>query len=162
MSLTKSFKAPFTSLVIDQRGLLSFVWTQFFSLISSALAYLGEEMYFDLVNNQSSAVNIDRMFFDKGLVSAGFVEYLIQRVTSTTNRIQLGILRVTYNPDTDLWSLAEYGTSGPDSAGITFSITSTGQIQYVSSNLGGTQEISRIVFRMRTIQAKSSTYSRLS
>lgn len=147
--------------MVGLNGLISSLWNQFFVVVSNVLQYVGEEQTFALVNNQSSAANIDQLVFDKNYVSAAFVEYLIQRVTSSTSLIQIGILRITYNPDTDSWAIGEYGTSGPSSAGITFSITSTGQVRYTSSNLAGTQEISRIAFRIRPIQAKHPSYSRL-
>lgn len=157
----KSFKAPFEAVLINAGGLLSSAWTQFFVVISNVLQYVGEEQTFPLANNQSVAADIEPLKLDKSYTSAAFIEYLIQRITSSTNRIQAGILRATYNPDTATWAIAEYGTSGPDASGITFSITSTGQVQYTSSNLAGTGEISRIAFRVKPIQAKHPSYSRL-
>lgn len=155
-----SFKPPFQSILVDAKGLLSSVWLQFFQFITNVLQYVGEEIPFELVNNQSSAANITPLTLDKSYVSAAFVEYLIQRITSSTAVVTAGMLRITYNPDTNAWALAEYGTAGPSSSGVTFSITSAGQVQYTSSNLAGTQEISRIVYRMRPIAAKHYTYSR--
>lgn len=157
----KSYKAPFESALVDIGGKISSVWLQFFVLISNALSYLSEEISFKIVNNTAVAAEITGLSFDKRFISAAYVDYLIQRITSSTSKVQLGILRVTYNPDTDAWSQAEYGTSGPDAAGITFSITSDGQMKYTSSNLAGTEEISRIVFRIRSMQAKHSSYSKV-
>ncbi len=158
---TKAPTAPISDVLTDDQGRLSRVWHSFFSRISDALAYLGQEKIFPLVNNQGSAASITDLKFDFKYTSAAFVEYLIQRVTTTTVKLQAGIKMAVYNPDTGAWTLAEYGTSGPDAAGITFSITTLGQVQYTSSNLGGTEEISRIVFRVRPLAGKSSIYSRV-
>ena len=147
--------------MVDVRGLISSLWNQFFVVVSNVLQYVGEEQVTALANNQVSAADIEGLVFDSQITSACFIEYLVQRVTSSTNKIQMGILRVSYNPDTAAWAIGEYGTSGPDASGITFSILSTGQVQYTSSNLAGTSEISRIAYRLRPIQAKHPTYSRL-
>jgi hypothetical protein len=156
-----SYKAPIMERMINASGALTQAWSGFMRLISDALTYLGRENSFALVNNTAVAANIEGLKFDYRYTSACFVEYLIQRVTSTTVKLQAGIKIVVFNPDTLGWTIAEYGTSGPDAAGITFTITATGQVQYTSTNLGGTEELSRIVWRQREIAAKSSLYSRV-
>jgi hypothetical protein len=147
--------------MINPTGALTQAWGGFMRLISEALAYLGQEYYFTLANNTAVAADIEGLKFDYHFASCAFVEYLIQRVTSTTVKLQAGIKIIVFNPDTLGWTIAEYGTSGPDASGITFSITTDGQVQYTSTNLGGTEEISRIIWRQREIVGKSSLYSRV-
>ena len=154
-----SNKAPFLREVVDETMRMTRVWQQWFRLVEDSVKYLGQEFNFALANNQSSAADIVGMVFDKSYTSFAVIEYVIQRVTSTTERVQSGCLHAVYRPDGLTWAIREYGTAGPDTSGITFSITSSGQVQYTSTNLGGTQEISRIVYRVRKIEAKSSIYS---
>lgn len=156
-----SFKAPFTEAMVDARGLLSRAWQQFFRKISDCLKFIGDEQFFDLVNNQVGAANITPLKFDKQYTSQAIIDYVVQRTTSTTELIQSGTKHAVYKPRANTWSLLEYGTSGPDASGITFSITSTGQIQYTSTNLGGTPSLSRIVMRIREIAGKSDLYSKV-
>ena len=157
----RSPTAPFTEKLINAQMYLTRSWVDFIRLVVDCLKYVGSEDQFELVNNQSGAADITPLKFDYSYTSAVFIEYVIQRVTSSTNAIQAGVKVVVYNPDSGAWTIAEYGTSTPAAAGITFSITSTGQVQYTSSNLAGTQEISRICFRKREIAAKSSIYSKV-
>lgn len=106
--------------------------------------------------------NIDAMKFNYKGVSQATVDFLIQRVTTSTGATELietGIFVVSYNPTSENWSLTMIGTPGPDDSGIDFTIDSEGQVQYVSTSITGTASISRINWRARTISAKHSSYS---
>lgn len=159
----QQFEVPFRDQVIDSAtNLLTVPWQKFFRLVQNIIEPLGYERFFDLTNNQSTAVDILGMSFNKARNSHAIVEYLIQRITSgggATEIISAGIFHAVYNPISEDWSLVTVGTPGPDSSGITFSITALGQVQYTSSNITGTALISKITFRSRTLSAKNSLYS---
>ena len=152
-----SSKAPFSSTLVDKLGNLSREWQQFFQLILNAIGYLGQEESFDLTNNTAVAANITPLIFDHQYTSQAMVDYFIQRVHSGTESNEDGTFRVRYNKRANNWTLS----NGPSGSGITLSITSAGQVQYTSSNIAGTVSISRIVFRVREMKAKHSTYSRV-
>jgi hypothetical protein len=154
-----SSKAPLNQPYLDASGLVSRAWQSFIRLIMDALDYIGQEDSFDLANNQALAASIPALKFDSGITSQAVIEYLIQRCTSGADTIQSGCLHCVYKPKTNTWTILEYGNPGPSSAGITFSITASGQVQYTSTNIASTV-ISRICFRVREIKAKHSTYSR--
>lgn len=156
-----SFKAPFTEALVDSKGILSRTWQQFFRKISDCLKFIGDEKVFQLVNNTAVAADIVPLSFDKQYTSLAVIDYCIQRVTSGVERTQSGTLHAVYRPGIPTWALREYGTAGPDVSGITFSITSTGQIQYTSTNLAGTEVLSRIFFRVRELAGKSDFYSKV-
>lgn len=139
---------------VDGQGVLTKAWYNFFRMIGDVIRYIGYEQVFVLVNNQAVVASIPGLKFDKSYTSAVFIEYFIQRI-HTAESAQTGVLIATYKALAGTWSIREYGTSGPDAAGITFTITTAGQVQYTSSNLAGTQVLSRIVFRTREIAAKA-------
>jgi len=161
-TLPQSFEVPYRDKVLDNEGLLTMPWEWFFRALWERLNPLGAERSFDLENNQGTAANIDGMKFKKNKVSQATIEYLVQRVTtggSATELVESGILIATYNPTSEDWNLHAVDENNPEDAGITFSITSDGQVQYTSSNVTGDASISRIVWRARTMGAKISTYS---
>lgn len=93
---------------------------------------------FTIANNQSSAADITGLLFNPTLFRAVKIEYAIYRQTNTANsaRAQMGQLRFVYNTQSATWFVSDDFT-GQD-AGVTFSITSSGQIRYTSTNISGT------------------------
>lgn len=158
---TLGLKVPSNDLVLEG-NLISRVWRSFFDLIKRKLDPLGEEQSFQLTNNLGVAADITGLTFDKAGVSQAIIDYVIQRVTTgggATELIEAGIKYVVYKPTTAAWAIGTFGTPGPGASGVTLTITATGQVQYTSSNITGTASISRIVWRARTLAAKSSQYS---
>lgn len=156
----QSSKPPSKSPLVDDQGFISRIWLPFFQKITASFAFLGEEYFFDLVNNQAGAADVTGLAFDLQYTSGVVIDYLIQRTTSTTELIQLGRLRAVYRPKTLTWSIYDPSPSG-DAGGIVFSITSTGQVQYTSTNVGGTPVISKLTYRTRALAAKNSLYSKI-
>lgn len=156
---TISSEAPIQQNVIDKTtGALSRAWQDFFGLVSDVLFYAGSEKFMTLVNNQATAISIEGLSFDKRYVSAGYVDYIIQRTTSTNESVEAGTFFVSYKHKADTWQIS----SAPSSAGVTITINSSGQCLYQTTNQTGTfldTSISRIVFRSRSIRAKSKLYS---
>jgi hypothetical protein len=153
---------PFSDPVVESDSrTLTRAWEQFFRKIQDVVNYSSDEQSFTLVNNQAGAADLTPLTFDYRYTSQAVIEYVIQRTSSSAELIQTGMKIVVYKPRANTWSILEYGTSGPDASGVTFTITSSGQVQYTTTNQGGTIALSRIVFRVREIKAKSSTYSNL-
>lgn len=156
------FQVPYRDVLLGEEGFLSRPWQAFFRIVQEYIAPLGREKSFQIVNNQAVAANITDLNFDKSTVSQGVVEYCIQRITTgggSTNLVQSGIFLCVYKPIADTWSIVTVGSSGPDISGVTFAITSAGQVTYTSSNITGTALLSRINFRVRTLQVKAAQYS---
>lgn len=143
---------------IHQDGFVERAWGVFFSELERRLSPYGVEKYAELSNNQIAAANVDGLVFNKAKVGAAFVDYLIQRVTTgvdATELIEVGTFEVCYRPTSDDWVIY----NDPISAGVTLTITATGQIQYTSSIITGTASISKLTYRARTLAAKNSEYS---
>jgi len=156
-SLGKGFNVPYRNSISDVTGLLTQPWQSFFRALQFIVAPLGYEISAPISNNVSSPANIDGMIFSPEKVNQAVVEYFIQRVTSgggATALYAAGIFHVVYKPTAGTWHIVTVGTPGPDSSGITFSITTEGQVQYTSTNITGTANISKITWRARTLGAK--------
>jgi hypothetical protein len=136
----------------------------FFRAIWERLSALGSEQTFKIENNKSSATDVTVLKFDSRGISQAVIEYLIQRITTGDDAVELlesGILIAVYKPTSDSWALVEVDVDHPSDSGVTFSITSSGQIQYTSSDVAGTPEISRLVYRVRTLAGKHNSYSQV-
>lgn len=155
---------PFNDRLMGLDGFLSRPWQNYFSFIKDALDPLGIERTAPLLNNQSTPVNIEGLNFNSENISYAIVEFLIQRITTDTGATELiecGTLNAVFLPVTNEWMLFVVGTPGPDDSGIDFTITANGQVQYESSDITGEESISRFVYRVRTMAAKSSQYSKV-
>ena len=159
MALLKenAFKIPYQNDVLDESGSFTTPWINFFRTFYKALYPLGIEVNFTIVNNQSTAANIDQLQFNYTLVNAVIVEYVVQRCTTgagTTELIEAGAFYVIYKPISATWVLFQQGSTGPSAGGVTFTVTSKGQVQYTSTNITGTQVVSKVAFRTRILNAQ--------
>ncbi len=157
--MAKSNVIPFSDPVVESDRTITRSWQQFFRKIQDVVSYISDEESFTLVNNQSSAADITQLSFDYRFTSQAAIEYLIQRTTTTTEAVRAGRINVIYLPEANSWNIADVPEVTTGTPGTTFTITSSGQIQYTTTNQGGTGKLSRIVFRVREIKAKSSLYS---
>jgi hypothetical protein len=156
----KTLNAPVNTPVMDDSGKLSQPWDAFFKDIQDRLNSLGYERAFKLTNNQAVAADIDGMVFDKRAVSQVAIDYLIQRVTTSTGATELietGTFFLAYKPNSSSWVL----TGGPTTSGVTLTVTSDGQVKNTTTNITGTPSISKITWRPRILEAKHSSYSEM-
>jgi len=153
VSSKQSYIPSFSSKVVGIDGKISEAWFKFFQLISGIINYFGQEQYFELVNNQASALPITGLSFDARKVSLGFIKYAVQRTTDSNESVGSGILLVTYKPRSQDWDIDPIHTYG--SSGVTFTITSSGQVEYETDNQAGTKVLSRIFWRTETLAGKA-------
>lgn len=96
---------------------------------------------FTVSNNVSSASNVTGLAFNTGLVRAAFIKYSIYR-TSTSNpsgNAESGYMTLVYDnlaTSGTKWSLSVGPMANGGAAGVTFTVTDAGQVQYQSTNLG--------------------------
>ncbi len=158
----RSFDVPYRDAVVEKGGLLTTVWAGFIRNVYERLRPLGEERTFTLVNDQDEAADIVGLKFNARGVSQATIEYLVQRITtggSAVEDVESGVLIAAYQPTSEEWSLFAVSEHNPDDAGITFSITAAGQVQYETTSVAGTAFISRIAWRTRTLAARHPIYS---
>lgn len=102
---------------------------------ASAVYVTSAEASFTIENNQSSAANVTGLLFSGITTRAFSIDYSIYRQTDTASSAvaQVGQLRGVYNTQSASWFMSD-DFSGQNS-GVTFTITSGGQVQYISSDL---------------------------
>lgn len=94
---------------------------------------------FTIQNNITSFTNVVGLLFSPGLVRAAVINYSVYRTStgSPSGNAESGNMVIVYDnlaSSGNKWSLIGGNISG--SAGVTFTITDLGQVQYKSSNLG--------------------------
>ena len=102
---------------------------------------------FSLANNTASPSNVTSAVFSTTLVRSFIMSYSIYISTTTTEHSANGTLYGNYKSTAATWDLAETYT-GSDS-GVTFSITSGGQIQYTTTNVGGSSYSGKLKFNAK-------------
>lgn len=158
----ESLSVPYNDRSVDKEGYLSDIWTRFWQSLFDRVYPLGVENSFTLANNQSAAADIEGLKVNSRAVSMAIVEFLVQRVTTSTGATELieaGSFILSYNPTANDWNISLTNINAPDNSGVDFTVTALGQVQYTSTNITGTASISRVVWRMRTLAAKSALYS---
>ena len=104
-------------------------------------------------NNVSTPTNINNFQFDVNVVRFAEVNYTVIRVATDTV-FEVGKLFILNDPTIigNPWSLNQQNMS-ENQAGITFSINSSGQIQYTTDEMLGTylSSESKIVFSAKAI-----------
>jgi hypothetical protein len=102
-----------------------------------------------IANNQSSAANVTGLSFDPATVRAAIVEYSVYRITTSTGateRAECGQMYINYKSTAAAFELVVVGSGGSNT---TFSITSGGQVQYVTDNQSGSSYSGTMKFRAR-------------
>lgn len=89
-----------------------------------------------IANNQVAPANLTNLVFDGETTNNFRVGYTLTRSSSLESYAQTGELRGVYNTVTNTWFMSDNFTG--ENAGVSFTITNLGQIQYTSSNLTGT------------------------
>jgi hypothetical protein len=84
--------------------------------------------------NQTTPDSIQGLFFDSLTVRSFIVTGNITRTTSTAQKYEEFELRGLYQGPTLGWALQQESLSN---SGVTFSISSSGQVQYVSTTVSG-------------------------
>jgi len=90
---------------------------------------------FTVANNQSIAANVTGLLFNKVTYKGARIPFDLMRSTASSNFTESGVIYVSHNSFTDTWQISV--DSKIDDAGVTFSINSSGQVQYTSTNIAG-------------------------
>jgi hypothetical protein len=107
---------------------------------------------FTITNNQSTPANVTGCLFDGSQVRGARISYCVYRNTTgggATELSERGDIFITYKTVAGTWEIAIAGAVG--NAGVTFSITNGGQVQYTSTNITGTNNVQKITFKAETI-----------
>lgn len=103
---------------------------------------------FSIANNQTSAADISGFLINGAAVRSLKVTYDLYRIstTNTYGKAETGTLLFLYdNSAPTPWSIGQGNILG--NAGVTFSITNAGQVQYTSTDIGATSYSGLLTFR---------------
>ena len=98
-----------------------------------------------ILNNQSSSQTINGFVFSPSSCRSFYAEYSCVRATASIDARETGEIVGQYNGSSFDWELTKTGD-----AGISFDITSAGQVKYYSSNIAGASYSGTIKFKART------------
>jgi hypothetical protein len=103
-----------------------------------------------IANNQASATNLTGVIFDPLEYRGVILDYAIYRITDTASSavVQVGELRLAYNTQSTTWYLSD--NYAGQNAGVTFSISGSGQIQYTSSDIAGANYIGTMEYSIKS------------
>lgn len=99
-------------------------------------------------NNVASPTSITGLVFSNSTVRGAIITYSVYRNTSITEYSETGTLAVTYKSVAATWEIAQYSVG---SSGLTFTISNSGQVQFVSDNMSGTGYTSKLIFSAKAI-----------
>lgn len=99
-------------------------------------------------NNVSSPTNVTGCVFSSVQTRAANVTYQVVRSVTGTDISETGTLLLHFDPSLG-WSLTRSYTGG--NAGVDFSVTPTGQVQYTSTDLVGTSYEGLMKFNAKTL-----------
>lgn len=115
---------------------------------------------FNIVNNQSSPADITGLVFSGTLVRSAFIDMAFYRNTTGGGATEMSAtarILATYKTVAASWDFTYLGVDGDiDSgtgqpAGVTLSLTSSGQFRYTSTSVTGTAATSKVTFRATTL-----------
>jgi hypothetical protein len=108
--------------------------------VQAALAQVEARLHVDysatVANGQGSATSLTGMLFSNLTCRSVTATVEVRRKTSSAEAIATGVLRLIYRELTSAWAIAGLQLDGDDT-GLTLTVTSAGQLQYVSSTLSG-------------------------
>lgn len=129
--------------------------TAWASAVTEALGFLLAPG--DIINGTSTIANnvansdVLGCQFDNTQTRAANVTYQITRQDGSNTFVEYGTLYISYNSATTAWTLARSFTG--DSCGVSFTITSAGQVKYTSTNYTNTPYSGIIKFNAKTLRA---------
>jgi hypothetical protein len=128
-------------------------WAEAVTNVLSNVTGTGDILLTDATinNNQSSPANVTSLSFDPANVRGAVVIYTIYRVTTSTGATEAtetGTIYVGYKSTAGTWDITVVGSAN---AGVTFSITAGGQIQYTSTNFSGSSYSGVMTFKAQAL-----------
>ncbi len=126
------------NVILDQGiALIKGTQTQLLDAIKALITLGGDAQTSQaVVNNQAAPLDVTGLVFDKVTVKSAIVSFDIERTTDTQNEQEVGFMFLAHDTLDDIWHASV--SSNLDDAGVVFSITAAGQVQYTSDDLTGT------------------------
>lgn len=100
-----------------------------------------------ILNNQSTAVNLDGVILDPQVIRSFVMNYSVQRKTDTASSevVEVGQFRAAYNSQAGTYVLSQ---DGAGSSGVDLSVQPSGQIQYTSTDITGANYVGSLTYKL--------------
>lgn len=131
--------------VIENAGIVLAKGTQnqLYNAILGMIGLGGSQIKLDPLANITANQVITGLVFNKATFKAAIMIYDCHRQTDSSNEQEVGILFATHDSKDDLWRVSKLITA-LDDAGLTFNITSAGQMRVSTDDLVGTNYAAQI------------------
>lgn len=126
--------------VIEGQGitLVKGTQTQLQSAIFDMIGQGGSNIKLDPLLNSTATQAIAGLIFDKTIYKGAVFFFDCHRESDSSNVQESGLVMANYDSKDDVWRITPPLLSGLDDAGLTWTITGTGQVQIGTDNLTGT------------------------
>lgn len=126
------------NVILDQGiALVKGTQTQLLDAIKSIVAFGGDSQISQAIANlQAAAADVTGAIYDKTSIKAVHLAFDLERLTDTQNEQESGWIYLRHDTNDDVWHISVQSTG--DDCGVTFSVTASGQLQYTSDDLSGT------------------------
>lgn len=101
-----------------------------------------------ILNNTASPTAVTGMLLNGSSYKGAVISYVVDRSTSLSQVVETGTLRAVFKSTTSTWYL---DNTALEDAGVDFTINSSGQILYTSTNISGTSYTGTIIWNLETI-----------
>lgn len=140
------------NVILDQGiALVKGTQTQLLSAIKSLIALGGDAQINQSIANNQAATDVTGLIFNKANIKSAHIAWNLERKTDTQNEQESGWLYVYHDSADDVWRISTQSVG--DDAGVTFTITAAGQVQYASDDLTGTNYSGNLRI-VQSLQAK--------
>lgn len=130
-------------------------WAQAVTDVLNTLLAPGDilETSFAIANNVSSDTNINGLVFDSGSIRAANITYAVYRMSTAnpSGNAESGTIQLTFDNSAAPGSKWIVAVQNSGNAGITFTCTDAGQVQYKSTDIGTPGYSGQIKFSARTL-----------
>ena len=109
------------------------------------------ETQFTIADNTGPS-NVTGLVFAAASYRGAIVKYTLYRKSDTEEFARCGTLHLVYKTTANTWELED---SGAGDAGVTFTVTAAGQVQYTSSNMSNSGYAGYMRFKAETISKES-------
>jgi hypothetical protein len=117
--------------------------------IDNALAGTsGSQGVVSISNNQSSETSIAGLLFNGATTRSAEIRFSVTRTTNSAEKVCTGIITMTYSPLLSDWFFSVM--SDNSNAGLIFSCSPSGQVNYISDNMSGTGYTGQLRFSYAT------------
>lgn len=109
------------------------------------------ETAFNIANNQTVFADVTGLTFNGASVRAANITYSVFRVSTAnpSGNSETGTIQLDYDNNLG-WSINQGSILG--NAGVTFTVTNTGQVQYKSTDINALNYVGTMKFRAKTLQ----------